>query len=280
MIFIQGIVMIGKILSIILLSFTLISCGSSSETSDDIEEVQYLELEQYKGELQEPTIFDIGTRGNDDLIEINSYFSDEVDSSHPILIQYKALQEGEVALVLNSSSYDVNLVLTGEGIDQSSFVFSGNDAIVFSAVIGGLYNIRFTSTTSDVASFEFKITEANRSSLGLSDSEYWVNSTITDNSICDGIEGSNTYTYGQIFNFEQGYVAYSDGVKIAEFNVNDTLKFNYIETYPNDDGSYTYNYAVELNTEMGEVVGAGTFHNSFNGRECQGTSNYVGKIVL
>ncbi len=266
--------MAGKIVAMILLSFALVACGSSSDndvgSSGGGNEGQYADLEQFKGESQEPTLFDegtfdIGTRDNEDLMEINSYLSSEVDSRHSTFIQYRALQDGKVALVLNSSTGDASLSLSGEGLDQSSFVFSGNDAIVFSAVIDGLYDISVTSGESDVTSFELKMVEANRSSLGLSDSEYWVNSTITDDYICDDREGSNTYTYGQIFNFEQGYVAYSDGIKVADFNVKDELNFSYIETYPKDDGSYTYNYDVELSLLEGEVIGSGPCHNFFGG---------------
>ncbi len=276
----RGVLMIGKIAVTILVLLGLVACGSSS----DSDEGQYLELEQYKGEAQEPTLIEVDENNGSDSVEINSLITGNIDRFHSILFQYTALQEGEIALILNSSSDEINFSVNSGDVEQRSFAFTGNNAVVLSVVMGGFYEIRLTSTEDNKSPFQFKIVEANRSSLGLSDSEYWINSKVTDSALCGENENISTYIIGQIFNFEKGYLSYSDDFKIADFKLNSEMNFDYIESYnyvdfnSDDEVSYSYDYGMELITATGEVVGA--FNSAFGDSECVGTSIYEGKTFL
>jgi hypothetical protein len=268
--------MILKNILVVLLSGWLMACGSNS--GDD--EGKYQELEQYKGESQEPNLIENDEQNDSDAVDLNSLITGEIDRTRSILFQYTAPIEGDVALVLNSASDNINFRVRGEGVEQSSIAFTGNDAVVFTAITGGFYEIRISSEDNNATPFQFKIVEANRASLGLSDSEYWVNSIVSDRDTCSDNEGLNTYTFGQIFNFEEGYVSYGDGVKIADWNIKDELNFSYIESYSDETITYSYEYDVELNLEIGTVVGTGIFTNSYLEESCEGLSNYEGKILL
>ncbi len=273
---IKDVGMTWKNILVVLLSGGLIACGSNG----DSEKGQYQVLEQYKGEAQEPSLIEIDEQNDSDEVELNSLITGEIDRFHSILFQYTASKEGYVALVLNSSSDNINFRVNGENVEQSSIAFTGNDAVVFTAFTGGFYEIRISSEDNNATPFQFKIVEANRASLGLSDSEYWINSIVNDRDTCSDNEGLNTYTFGQIFNFEEGYVSYGDGVKIADWNLKDELNFSYIESHSDEVISYSYEYDVELNLEIGNVVGTGTFTGSFLEEGCEGISNYEGKILL
>ncbi len=273
---IKDVGMIWKNILVVWLSGWLMACGSSS----DGDEGQYQELEQYKGVSQEPNLIEVDEQNDSDAVELNSLITGEIDRSHSILFQYTSSKEGDVALVLNSASDNIDFRVRGEGLEQSSIAFTGNDAVVFTAFTGGFYEIRIYSEDNNATPFQFKIVEANRASLGLSDSEYWVNSIVNDRDTCSDNEDLNTYTFGQIFNFEEGYVSYGDGVKIADWNLKDELSFSYIESYSNEVITYSYEYDVELNLEVGTVVGAGIFTSSYLEEDCEGISNYEGKILL
>lgn len=294
-----------------LIATSLIACGgdddsSSSKTAAKIDPSLIAQLPtELKGSITEPELSST-TVTESDALTVNSKSTGTVLAGSSIDLNFTTDESGPLLAILSSSARDLdfdiydntNSVYLGDSSNGSS-----DEVIFFNAVAGSQYTISVYETFDEDATFELKLVEANRASLGLSDNEYAVHAQETMNESCvEIVNGGSPNTTSDsdlegdlsIFNWKDGYVrSYGDSEQYSFTSVNGnkvTLKFNDSETdtYNNVTYSYTYQGTFNFTTDFKTGTFTGTGSNSSSesssdtsySEECTGTSSSTGKIVL
>lgn len=272
----------NKLVAIAGLSVLLSACGS-----DDEQPTIDVDLSEFKGVSSAPNFTAVAVSDND-AININTRAAGTVAENGNVDLYFTASGDELVAVTLSSGAEDLDLYIENSDINSSSTYSNSNEAIVFPASLGETYNL---GVAADVGAGDFilDLVSANRSSLGLSENEFWVSFTSTYSDSCNG---EDPYTYsdldGFVINFAEGYIASPDGLEKRAFSSVEGLSFNVSFSSSGSGEGFSYSSTgsstYTVNPLTGGVTGSGSYSSSElnNGQsyECTGTTTYDGGIVL
>lgn len=272
----------NKLVAIAGLSVLLSACGS-----DDEQPTIDVDLSEFKGAASAPNLTAVAVSDND-AININTRASGTVAENGNVDLYFTALGDELVAVTLSADAEDLDLYIENSDVNSSSATLSSNEVIVFPASLGEVYNVGVEAYVGS-GDFTLDLVSANRSSLGLSENEFWVSFTATYSDSCNGGE-PHTYSDldGFIINFAEGYIASPDGLEKLAFSSVEGLSFNVSFSNSESGENFTFssnsNSTYTVNPLTGGVTGSVSYSSSelYNGQsyECSGTTTYDGGIVL
>ncbi|MEH6344546.1 MAG: hypothetical protein V7785_05635 [Bermanella sp.] len=269
-----------KALFIIILLSVLSACGGSSSSSPATLDVTL--GEGVRGLEAEPAITDV-TAKHEDTVVINSRLLGDIDSEANVDFNYTPAQDTLVALVLTGTAQDLDISVSGTALTKFSLGDNSNESIVFNAVANQDYIISMVSWL-DGGSYELKIVEGNRASLGLSTDEYYVELILVGSETCNGETFEAQGYVDSIFNFAQGYVTDTNGLDKVEFDRasgNTLIKdISYNEDGEEGQGETRFTISPEAGLVTGSGVGG--YRTSFSGEtvSCSYSNTFTGEILL
>lgn len=274
-----------KLLAVVILSSGLVACGGGS-TSSGGASVDVDISDSLKGLSQEPALASSAVSEGDS-VSLNSVLTANLSEDSYMLFSFTAESDGEVAVLLNSAAEDFDLYVTSNDLDLSSERLSSEEQLVFSATSGETYSIEVSAYYGS-GDFTVKLVEANRTSLVLSNNEYYVSLPYETEVVCDTSDYNFDGEYQVVINWLGGYL--KDGSEKSNFNSASgntfTILTNYSDSEPEYDYSYSEEYTLQLtvNPESGVVsgteTGTSTEINGSDVDDCAISTTYVGRIVL
>jgi hypothetical protein len=288
-----------KGISISLLALSLAACGGGGgSNSSDSNDENILSLKTdfavgIRGSEQEPTVT-AASVSEGDTVALNTRLTGSIPEDGSIRFSFTPTETTIVALVLSSTAEDLDLELTDSNYDVNieSSDSTSNEAIIFDAISGTPYFIDVDAYGKG-GSFQLKLVEANRSSLGLSNDEYVVITQLNIAQECveDGqnLSSNTTEVQNKIINWKGGYVLNLSGENKTSFtSVNDnsfSIADSTSESY-SDGESYSnisiFNYTTNFAT--GELTGDGNYVETYTDNAatetCTSEVEITGKVVL
>lgn len=269
-----------RALLLILFLPILAACGGSS--SDAQSGLDITLGEGVRGTEQEPTITDVAAQ-HEDIVVINSRLSGDIGSETNIDFTYTPTDNTLVALVLMGTAQDLDISVSSTQLTKFSLGDNSNEGIVFYAQANQEYVISMVSW-QEGGSFELKIVEGNRASLGLAGDEYYVELLMTSSETCNGETTEGQGFVDSLFNFTQGHVSDINGLDKVSFDsvsgntlIKDT-SYNEGEEQGQGETRFT------ISPEDGRVTGTsiGSYRYIFSGEtvNCSYSNTFTGGILL
>lgn len=292
----------NKYLLMILTVCLLSACGSEDGSEQDLSKggnglsLKDLDLASLKGPSTEPDLKEVEL-SNGQSLELNSTgagmfeFYPTQTWVETQAYMFDPVSDGLVAVVVKSDGVkDLNLVVY-ENTDEKAIVsFEGENAetIVFNASSDKSYTIEVRDVQMDSASaFRLTITSANRSTLNLSENEYYVGFKMDVSDICASyLLESKTEYLGIIFNFKDGYLSDSSRFERTDFASTTGTTFNVVEAESNLTDGYVFSetYTFNLEPEAGRVTGSSQWESAYSDGEqdvtCESVITYTGDVLL
>ena len=271
-----------KILVVSIFALGLSACIDESDDENGID----VDVSQFKGAEQSPSLAAASSVDDGDSVVINSEYNGTITDGASHTFAYSALADGLVAIVLTSAAEDIDLFVVDGTTKYSSESLSSNEAVVLQVTANQQYSIEIESLDG-AGSYNLVVVEANRSSLGLSADEYWVNFDIDTEETCNTTNTSESHVAGFVINFASGYLADVSGLDKDEFR---NVQGNQFSIESSDSGSGTgYSYSssfkldLEVNPTQGSVNGSSTSTSTETGfldLECSSRSSFNGELIL
>ena len=269
-----------KVLLLILFLPVLVACGGSSSNSQATLDITL--GEGVRGIEQEPPITDIAAQ-HEDVVVINSRLLGEIGSETNVDFNYTPTDNTLVALVLTGTAQDLDISVSSTQLTKFSLGDNSNEGIVFYAQANQAYVISMVSWLEG-GSFELKIVEGNRASLGLDSDEYYVELLLTGSETCNGETSEALGFVDSLFNFTQGYASDINGLDKVSF---DSVSGNTLikdTSYTEGEGQGQGETRFTINPDDGHVTGTsiGSYSYIFSGEtvNCSYSNTFTGGILL
>ncbi len=269
-----------KALFLILLLSTLAACGGSSGSSPATLDITL--GEGIRGNESEPAITDVTAEGGATVV-INSRLLGDINSETSVDFNYTPTEDTLVALVLTGTAQDLDISVSSTELAKFSLGDNANEAIVFNAVANHEYVISMVSWF-DSGSYELKIAEGNRASLGLANDEYYVELLLTGSETCNGETFQAEGYIDSILNFAQGYVLDTNGLDKVEFDraSGNTLIKDISYNENGEEGQGETRISISEDDGLVSGTSVGSYRYSFSGEtvSCSYNHLYTGGILL
>ena len=256
------------------------------EESDDDETGVDVDVSQFKGAEVAPTLAASAAITNGSSVAINSQYTGSITDGATDTFAYSAQTSGLVAILLTSAAEDLDLFVIDGSTKYSSEYLESNEAVVIQAEANQQYSIDVESIDG-ADDYQLVVVEANRSSLGLSDKEYWVNFDVAGEETCNNTTESDSHVGGFVINFSDGYLADVSGLDKDKFSGVSGTKFLIVISESESTTNYSYSSDFKLDLELspteGTVKGGSVSSSSETGfldMECSATASFDGKILL
>ena len=269
-----------KALFLILLLAVLSACGGSSSDSQTVLDITL--GAGVRGTEQEPTITDVAAQ-HEDIVVINSRLLGDIGSETNVDFNYTPTENTLVALVLTGTAQDLDISVSSTQLTKFSLGNNSNEAIVFYALANQTYVISMVSWLEG-GSFELKIVEGNRASLGLASDEYYVELLLTGSETCNGETSEAQGFVDSLFNFSQGYASDINGLDKVSFDsvsgntlIKDT---SYNEGEEQGQGETRFTISPEDGRVTGTSIGSYSYIFSGETVNCSYSNTFTGGILL
>jgi len=272
-----------KMLFLILFLPVLVACGGTSDSATEPTATLDITLgEGVRGTQTEPDITDVTPEHNEEVF-INTRLSGSIGSETNIDFNYTPTQDTLVALMLTGTAQDLDISISGTGLTKFSIGDTSNEGIVFNAVANQAYVISMVSWLEG-GSFELKIVEGNRASVGLANDEYFVELLLIGGETCNGEAFESAGYTDSVFNFVQGYVADINGLDKVSFDrvsgntlIKDT-SYNQGSEAGQDETRFTI--SPDDGVVNGSKVGVYNYNSAGEAISCSYTYTFTGGILL
>jgi hypothetical protein len=260
----------------------LVSCGGGSDSRDFVDLGSSVESPTIditfapglRGPESEPSVSELSVTDNDTIV-INSRVTGTAlpgvaDTASEFELTYTPLVDREVLIVLSSteapnldlevSDNSLNIMNSEQSENSNSY-----EVLLMDVDAGRTYTLTI-STLAEGGQFTLLLTEPNRASLGLTDTEYFVTHERRGSTLCDGSpEGAYVQPTYWIINWAEGYI--SDPDETLNFTSVDGNAFNIEQAL--DLGSVKEDFALTLDTSSttGAVSGSATQTRTFSSGE-------------
>lgn len=273
-------------LKVLAIGFCALGLSACIEESDDDETGIDVDMSQFKGTEQSPALSASIALSNGDSVEINSEYSGTITDGASDTLSYSAQTAGLVAIVLSSAAEDLDLFVVDGSKKYSSESLSSNEAVVIQVEANQQYSIEVESIDG-ANSYNLIVVEANRSSLGLSANEYWVNFDVDGEETCNGGTETEAHVAGFIINLNDGYLADVSGLDKDVFSDVSGNTFSIAVSQSTSGTGFSFNSNFKLDLEVDPSTGAlkgdsvsSSSETGFSDLECSGHSTFDGKILL
>lgn len=272
-----------------LLSLGLIACGGDSDSeSPSINESFAAGI---KGQQIQPALT-TGEISEGDSAVLNTTYTGTVEEDGYTSFNFTLDEDTQVALVLSSGATDLDLHVSGTGVQLYSDLNNSNELIVFDAIATQSYTVRVESFEGS-GEFQLKFVEANRSSAGLGAEEYLLRFAVDATQTCStdgGPEHTQEYTssFDLIVNWNAGYVDDVAGTSRESFTSVTGNTFvvnsNYSDSGSDwsESGQTTSTITTDFSTGSitGTIVESGVYVEYGETETCNWTSALTGKVLL
>ena len=272
-----------------LLSLGLIACGGDSD--NDNLSIGGSFSDGIQGQQSQPALSSgVITEGAS--AELNTNYTGTVEEDGYTTFNFTLDEDAQVALVLSSGASDLDLSVTGTGVDLYSTLDNSNELIVFDAQSARTYSVTVEAYEGS-GSFQFKLVEANRSSAGLGADEYLVSLSFDGTQTCstDGGAGNtydNDYSFNVVVNWNAGYIddtAGTDRQNFASVEGNTfTINSNYSDSGDGwtESGQSTAILTTDFSdgTITGSTTGKDVYVENGQTETCLETNAVTGKVIL
>lgn len=262
-------------------TFALVACGGGSDGSSDgfidigtSEETPTIDITfapGLRGPEAQPSVSELSITDNDAIV-INSRVTGTAlpgvaDTTSEFKLTYTPLVDREVLIVLSSTEAPNLDLEVSDGFLNSEQSENSNsyEVLLMDVDVGRTYTLT-VSTLAEGGQFTLLLTEPNRASLGLTDTEYFVTHERRGSTLCDSSpEGAYVQQTYWIINWAEGYI--SDPDETLNFTSVDGNAFSSEQTL--DLGSVTENFSLTLDTNSttGVVSGNATQTRTFSSGE-------------
>ncbi len=249
--------------------FALVACGGGSDGSSDgfidigtSEETPTIDITfapGLRGPEAEPSVSELSVTDNDTIV-INSRvtgtaLSGVEDTASEFELTYTPLVDREVLIVLSSTEApNLDLEISDNFLNSEQSENSNSYEVLLMDVDAGRTYTLTVSTLAEGGQFTLLLTEPNRASLGLTDTEYFVTHERRGSTLCDSSpEGAYVQQTYWIINWAEGYI--SDPDETLNFTSVDGNAFSIEQTL--DLGSVIEDFALTLDTNSTTGVVSG-----------------------
>ena len=271
----------SAILTLAVATFTLVACGGGSDgssggfidvgTSEETATIDITFAPGLRGPEAEPSVSELSVTDNDAIV-INSRVTGTAlpgvaDTASEFELTYTPLVDREVLIVLSSTEApNLDLEVSDNSLNSEQSENSNSYEVLLMDVDAGRTYTLTVSTLAEGGQFTLLLTEPNRASLGLTDTEYFVTHERRGSTLCDSSpEGAYVQQTYWIINWAEGYI--SDPDETLNFTSVDGNAFSSEQTL--DLGSVTENFSLTLDTNSttGVVTGNATQTRTFSSGE-------------
>ncbi|WP_301388436.1 hypothetical protein [Thalassolituus sp. UBA2590] len=271
----------SAILTLAVATFTLVACGGGSDgssggfidvgTSEETATIDITFAPGLRGPEAEPSVSELSVTDNDAIV-INSRVTGTAlpgvaDTASEFELTYTPLVDREVLIVLSSTEApNLDLEVSDNSLNSEQSENSNSYEVLLMDVDAGRTYTLTVSTLAEGGQFTLLLTEPNRASLGLTDTEYFVTHERRGSTLCDSSpEGAYVQQTYWIINWAEGYI--SDPDETLNFTSVDGNAFSSEQTL--DLGSVTENFSLTLDTNSttGVVSGNATQTRTFSSGE-------------
>ena len=271
----------SAILTLAVATFTLVACGGGSDgssggfidvgTSEETATIDITFAPGLRGPEAEPSVSELSVTDNDAIV-INSRVTGTAlpgvaDTASEFELTYTPLVDREVLIVLSSTEApNLDLEVSDNSLNSEQSENSNSYEVLLMDVDAGCTYTLTVSTLAEGGQFTLLLTEPNRASLGLTDTEYFVTHERRGSTLCDSSpEGAYVQQTYWIINWAEGYI--SDPDETLNFTSVDGNAFSIEQTL--DLGSVTENFSLTLDTNSttGVVSGNATQTRTFSSGE-------------
>ncbi len=275
-----------RALSLVALTPMFVACGGDSGGSSS-PAINVTISEDLKGRASEPDLITTPVE-NLQAVALNTLLTSYVVEDSWIDVYYTAAITGDVAVVLSSAAENLDLLVsdfTGLNTLASSKGDTSDERLVFTATSGFTYRVRVKSEGGS-DNFQVRFAAANRETLGLTENEYFVKFTTSNDTDCVGLGYTLKSTESLVINWKNGYIinenermnfsSVSGTTFIIEENSNDTiLGLNTVNNYKLE---------LTLDAETGLISGSEFSEKAYayagDSLECRLSIDMTGLIVL
>ncbi|TPD51067.1 MAG: hypothetical protein C9355_13805 [Thalassolituus maritimus] len=262
-------------------TFALVACGGGSDgssggfidvgTSEETATIDITFAPGLRGPEAEPSVSELSVTDNDAIV-INSRVTGTAlpgvaDTASEFELTYTPLVDREVLIVLSSTEApNLDLEVSDNSLNSEQSENSNSYEVLLMDVDAGRTYTLTVSTLAEGGQFTLLLTEPNRASLGLTDTEYFVTHERRGSTLCDSSpEGAYVQQTYWIINWAEGYI--SDPDETLNFTSVDGNAFSSEQTL--DLGSVTENFSLTLDTNSttGVVSGNATQTRTFSSGE-------------
>ena len=241
-----------------------------------------------RGTEQEPTLTS-ATVSEGDNVSLNTNLTGSVLEDSSVRLYFTATESETVAIVLSSLVEDLDLSVSSQGLNLSSYGSNSNEALVFDVIADQRYTVQVEQYIGQ-GSFQLKLVEANRSSLGLSTNEYVIDAEYTIEGAC--VQDGETSTYNssknvnKIINWKDGYIMDLSGENKSSFmSINDnsfTTTYSKTENDGNYKSEHIINYTTNFETGVlnGSLLLKETEIDSSGTEVCTSNSEIAAEVIL
>ena len=257
----------------------LVGCEGGSSSSDFVDLGNSVEspviditfAPGLRGPESEPSVSELSVTDNDAIV-INSRVTGTAlpgvaDTASEFELTYTPLVDREVLIVLSSTEApNLDLEISDNFLNSEQSENSNSYEVLLMDVDAGRTYTLTVSTLAEGGQFTLLLTEPNRASLGLTDTEYFVTHERRGSTLCDSSpEGAYVQQTYWIINWAEGYI--SDPDETLNFTSVDGNAFSIEQTL--DLGSVTEDFALNLDTNSttGAVSGNATQTRTFSSGE-------------
>lgn len=271
----------SAILTLAVATFTLVACGGGSDgssggfidvgTSEETATIDITFAPGLRGPEAEPSVSELSVTDNDAIV-INSRVTGTAlpgvaDTASEFELTYTPLVDREVLIVLSSTEApNLDLEVSDNSLNSEQSENSNSYEVLLMDVDAGRTYTLTVSTLAEGGQFTLLLTEPNRASLGLTDTEYFVTHERRGSTLCDSSpEGAYVQQTYWIINWAEGYI--SDPDETLNFTSVDGNAFSIEQTL--DLGSVTEDFSLTLDTDSttGVVSGNATQTRTFSSGE-------------
>ncbi|WP_297531773.1 hypothetical protein [Thalassolituus sp.] len=262
-------------------TFALVACGGGRDdssggfidvgTSEETATIDITFAPGLRGPEAEPSVSELSVTDNDAIV-INSRVTGTAlpgvaDTASEFELTYTPLVDREVLIVLSSTEApNLDLEVSDNSLNSEQSENSNSYEVLLMDVDAGRTYTLTVSTLAEGGQFTLLLTEPNRASLGLTDTEYFVTHERRGSTLCDSSpEGAYVQQTYWIINWAEGYI--SDPDETLNFTSVDGNAFSIEQTL--DLGSVTEDFALNLDTNSttGAVSGNATQTRTFSSGE-------------
>jgi len=183
------------------------------------------------------------------------------------------------------------LEVSTQGLYLESSGLNSNEALLADVIADQLYTVEVYSYEGQ-GSFQLKLVEANRSSLGLSTNEYVIESQYTAEEVCVQDGETSTYNYtdniNATINWKNGYIMDLSGENKSLFTSVNENSFTIIgsdsdaagdESY---ESEFTVNYTTNFETGLlnGSILSTTTYIDNTGTEVCNSNIEITAEVIL
>jgi hypothetical protein len=262
-------------------TFSLVACGGGGDGSSDgfidigtSEETPTIDITfapGLRGPESEPSVSELSVTDNDTIL-INSRVTGTAlpgvaDTASEFELTYTPLVDREVLIVLSSTEApNLDLEVSDNFLNSEQSENSNSYEVLLMDVDAGRSYTLTVSTLAEGGKFTLLLTEPNRTSLGLTDTEYFVTHERRGSTLCDGSpEGAYVQPTYWIINWAEGYI--SDPDETLNFTSVDGNAFSIQQTLDLGSVNEEFSLTLDTNSTRGVVSGSATQTRTFSSGE-------------